>query len=335
MIKLNWNEKYRVFHLDEIKGQDIAVKMLKGQSSKIRNGKDGDCPHMLFAGKEGIGKTTALYAFLIDTFGKDYLNSCLLERNASDEARVEDLRGKVKNFAKGKSNFEYYEVNGEQKNVPFRIVFLDEVDYLPKSSQAILRRMMEDNATTCRFVLSCNYSSKIISPIKDRCVLIPFKPLRSHAIKEMLNVIVEGENISITKSALHMISLLSKGSARKAQNDLYSATLLDDNINDNIIYQVTNTQADDIIKELLMYIGKQNEDYNKFSKLIDDEIDELFWDLGMTYDQILEKLFTAISESKNINYKKEMLPKIGVALTNSTLSNNPCLSLKCFIKDLG
>ena len=116
-----------------------------------------------FCGPPGTGKTTAAMALTRDVFGPEFRNN-LLEMNASDERKLESIRTKVKQFAR----------TSPYGDAKFKIIFLDEADALTHDAQGALRRIMEQYAQTCRFILSCNYSSKIIEPIQSRCAVFRF-----------------------------------------------------------------------------------------------------------------------------------------------------------------
>ena len=143
-----WVEKHRPRCVDDIQGQPSVVSRLRAYA------KNGTFPHLMLAGPPGTGKTTAAMALTRDIYGEDFRNN-LLEMNASDERKLESIRTKVKNFAR----------TTPYGNAPFKIIFLDEADALTNDAQGALRRIMEQHAATCRFILSCNYSSKIIEPI--------------------------------------------------------------------------------------------------------------------------------------------------------------------------
>src|SRR3989338_887878 len=140
MTSTIWTEKYRPSTFDEIKGQKEIVLKIKAFVES------GNMPHLLFSGPAGVGKTTLALVIAKQLF-KDNWNQNVLELNASDERGIDVVRVKVKDFAR------------------------------TKAAQQALRRTMENYTKTCRFILSCNYSSKIIDPIQSRCAVFRFKPL--------------------------------------------------------------------------------------------------------------------------------------------------------------
>ena len=147
-MKELWVEKYRPKSLDEVVGQEEIVERLKAYA------KTGNLPHLLFAGPAGTGKTTCAIALARDMFGGDWRQN-YFELNSSDECGIDTVRTKVKEIARlvpfGGMNF--------------KIIFLDEADNLTADAQAALRRTMETYSKTSRFILSANYSSRLIEPI--------------------------------------------------------------------------------------------------------------------------------------------------------------------------
>ncbi|HIH19927.1 TPA: replication factor C small subunit, partial [Candidatus Micrarchaeota archaeon] len=198
-----WVEKYRPQKLSEITGQKHIVARLE-QFAKSKN-----LPNMLFAGRAGIGKTTAVLALARELYG-DNLGQSFLELNASDERGIDIVRGKIKDFAR----------TLPLADVDFKIILLDEADSLTQDAQQALRRTMEAYSKNCRFILSANYSSRIIEPIQSRCAVFRFKSLEDGDIKSIVHDIAKKEGISIDDKALEAIMYVSEGDARRAINCL-------------------------------------------------------------------------------------------------------------------
>ena len=219
-----WVERYRPKTVSEIKGQQAVVARL----SAYANNKS--FPHLLFAGPPGTGKTTAALALTRDVFGKEFRRN-ILEMNASDERKLESIRTKVKQFAR----------TAPSPGTSFKVIFLDEADALTPDAQGALRRIMEQNSETCRFILSCNYSSKIIEPIQSRCAVFRFRPLENEQILERISIVAKNENIMIEHEAAKAIDLFSLGDLRKAITSLQVAASLDSNVTRDLVYETTAT----------------------------------------------------------------------------------------------
>ena len=148
-MKELWVEKYRPKTVDGYVFRDEA------QRSQVKTWiKDKTIPHLLFSGNAGIGKTT-LAKLLFNELELNDLD--ILEINASRTNSVDDVRDKIVNFVQ-MSPF------GE-----FKVVLLDEADYLSPNAQAALRGVMEEYHTTARFILTCNYPNRIIPALHSRC----------------------------------------------------------------------------------------------------------------------------------------------------------------------
>ena len=148
-MKELWVEKYRPNTIDEYVFKDEAQK--RQVKSWI---KEGSIPHLLFSGSAGIGKTTLAKVLLHELGIEDY---DVLEINASRENSVDVIRDKITNFVQ------------MIPFGPFKVVLLDESDYLTLNAQAILRGLMETYSSTSRFILTCNYPNKIIPALHSRC----------------------------------------------------------------------------------------------------------------------------------------------------------------------
>jgi len=125
-------------------------------------------------------------------------------------------------------------------NVPFKIIYLDECDALTKEAQQALRRTMENYTQTCRFILSCNYSSKIIDPIQSRCAIFRFKPIPKEEIIKIIDRIAEKEKVSIDAKAKDALYIISKGDCRRVENILQSSFAITNKIDEKIIYEIAS-----------------------------------------------------------------------------------------------
>ena len=236
-----WSEKYRPLKLSEVINQKHVVERVKAFI------KDKNIPNMLFTGPAGTGKTTISLAIAHELYGKEWRPN-VLEKNASDERGIDVIRGAVKDFARTKSIGE----------VPYKIIILDESDALTQEAQQALRRTMENFTSVSRFILICNYRSKIIEPIQSRCVVFRFKSLTEDDIKKFIKRIVEEEKLKISEGAFAAIIYLSEGDLRKVANLLQASAALGEKITESIVYDVASQAKPDDVKEMLEMTLKGN-----------------------------------------------------------------------------
>lgn len=229
-----WTEKYRPHDFDEIKGQDEIVNRVEAFVKK-RN-----MPHLMFAGPAGVGKTTLSLVIAKKLFGERWHEN-FLELNASDERGIDVVRVKVKDFARTRAIGDF----------PFKIIYLDECDALTKDAQQALRRTMENYTQTCRFILSCNYSSKIIDPIQSRCSVFRFKPLQKEDIHKIIDKIAKHENLHIDAKAKEALYEISEGDCRKLENIMQSSAAIKDKITEDVIYSVASAAEPQEINDVL------------------------------------------------------------------------------------
>ncbi|MFH0875253.1 MAG: replication factor C small subunit [archaeon] len=229
-----WTEKYRPKHFSDVKGQDHVVKRVKAFVTQK------NMPHLLFAGPAGVGKSSLALVIAKQLF-KDSWRENFLELNASDERGIDVVRVKVKDFARTRA----------MGDVPYKIIFLDECDALTKEAQQALRRTMENYTKTCRFILSCNYSSKILDPIQSRCAVFKFKPLTKEHIFDIIEIIAKKENLTVTEAAKEALFDISGGDCRKLENILQSTAATSDEVNDKAIYSIASRALPKEVNEIL------------------------------------------------------------------------------------
>ncbi len=231
-----WTEKYRPKAFPELLGQDEIVKRVQNLTKSM------NLPHLMFAGPAGTGKSSLALIIVKDLFGTTWKEN-YLELNASDARGIDVVRQEVKNFARTKS----------LGQVPFKVIFLDEADALTREAQQALRRTMENFTATCRFILSCNYSSKIIDPIQSRRAIFRFKLLERKDIFKKLKEVAEKENLSISEPGLIALYESSEGDCRKAINLLQSTASISPNITEELVNTLSSSARPADIKIVLEY----------------------------------------------------------------------------------
>ena len=229
-----WIEKYRPSNLSEVVGQTAVTSRLKNYV------KERSMPHLLLAGPAGTGKTTSAIALAKELFGELWKHN-LHELNASDERGIDVVRGKIKEFARTAPL-------GEDG---FKIIFLDEADALTGAAQAALRRTMEKYSRTCRFVMSCNFSSKIIEPIQSRCAVFRFRPIKAEDVERYLKFVSGKEGLKVEKNGYESLTYLAQGDLRRAINSLQMAAAAKTDIDADVVYQAVAAARPEEVKEAL------------------------------------------------------------------------------------
>jgi len=230
-----WTEKYRPTTLKDVVGQPAIIERLQAYV------KTKTVPHLIFAGPAGTGKTTSALALAKELFGKDTWKQNFHELNASDERGIGIIRGKIKDFAR----------TAPLGDTNFKVIFLDEADSLTTDAQAALRRTIERYTNNCRFILSVNYSSKIIEPIQSRCAVFRFKPLKEDDIKSFMRKIATKEHLEITPDGLETLIFIAKGDMRKALNVLQVGATVNKKITADILFETSSTARPEDVKSMI------------------------------------------------------------------------------------
>jgi len=189
-----WAEKYRPISLEAYIGNETIKDKVKSMIEQ------NDVSHLLLYGGAGTGKTT-LAKIIAKSTDCDYLYI-----NASDENSVETVRNKIKEFA---SSISFK---------TFKLIILDESDFLTPSSQAALRNIMETYSKTTRFILTCNYAERIIEPIQSRCQSFHVTPPTKKDIAVRLATILKKEGVEFQKEDVATIVTSCYPDIRKCIN---------------------------------------------------------------------------------------------------------------------
>lgn len=239
MAKELWEIKYRPKTVDDYlfqdrKHSDLVKKFIE----------EGSIPHLLLNGHRGTGKTSLAMVL------KNELNiddSDFMVINASDENNVDTMRNKIKGF------ISTYAMSA------FKLVLLDEADYLSHSAQALLRNMMEEYADNARFILSCNKGNKIIPELKSRTFEMLFKRMDKDDMLEKLAIILKAEKVKANLDTLQEYVNIAHPDMRKA------VQLIQNNSSDGIL--TTPSEVDPTTEVNLTIVEKM--EANRYMEIRD------------------------------------------------------------------
>lgn len=322
-----WIEKYRPTKLVNI-FQNTELTTLLKNIIKTKN-----LPHLLLYGPPGSGKTTTAITITKELYKpqrkdfkttSDYIKTYkkifserILELNASDERGIRVVREKIKNFAS-------MAINNTYKNIPpYKIIILDEADAMTNDSQFALRRIIEKYSNITRFILLCNYITKIISPLASRCAKFRFQPITLEQTKFIINNILTKENIKYLPNddVYKELYYFTEGDLRKSITIIQRAYFNNTSkiISDSDVKEIIGDIDNIILKKINNLIfSNDNEDqfYIKLNKLINNLLTGGY--NIITYINFLIK-FTI--NNNILTEKQKALISIKIAETNSNLDN--------------
>ena len=256
-----WVERYRPNKLEDYVGNEHLKSKVEGYLES------GDVPHLLLYGKAGTGKTT-LAKLIVNSVECDYMII-----NASDENNADTVRNKVKNFASS-MGFK-----------PFKIIIMDEFDYMTPNAQAILRNLMETFSKHCRFILTCNYVEKVIDPIQSRCQSFQIVPPTKKDVAIQMSKILKSENIEFDVKDLVPIIDASYPDIRKVINTCQ--------LNSNkgkLKIDVQNLLENDYKLKVIDILKSNDDKRNKYMKLRQAIIDSKANDFSDLYTILYDKV---------------------------------------------
>jgi replication factor C small subunit len=202
-----WTEKYRPGSFADLAGNSAIVRALALAADT------NEFPHLILAGPSGCGKTSAVACLARAHLGAHYTCGCI-EVNASDHRRLEDARGTLKNFAQ------------QNRSLPpgkLKIIILEECDSMPAATQAALRRLMERNSATTRFVLTCNTPDQVQEGLQSRCAVYRFQPVDDLALEARLRKVLLAERCSYDDGGIKHLVRSCRGDLRVLISDAQSA----------------------------------------------------------------------------------------------------------------
>jgi len=307
-----WVEKYRPKKISEIVNQ----KDIKGSLSALLKNQE-EMPHLLFSGSAGVGKTTMALCISQEILGdkwKDYT----LELNASDERGINMVRERVKKFSR---------FAGLDTEIPFKIIILDEADEMTSDAQTALRRIIEDTAKFCRFILIANNISKIINPIQSRCAVFKFSQIDEKDITTHLKVLLKKEKGKADEKGLKEIAEYAGGDLRHAINLLQTAASTGDITQDTVKTAAGLTKTNDVEDVLKLAVsGKIQDSRNKMIELV-----KVY---GMSESDFLKYINQALFSGKydNLEELSQIIAKYDYRIL---VGSNPEIQLSAMLAELG
>jgi DNA polymerase III delta prime subunit len=258
-----WVESFRPDTLDGYIGNEHIIEKVK---IFIAN---GDVPHLLFYGPAGTGKTT-LAKIIANSVDAD-----VMYINASDENSVDVVRDKIKRYAS---------TVGFKR---WKIVILDEFDFMTPNGQAALRNLMETYSKTTRFILTCNYVEKIIDPIQSRCQVFSITPPNKTEVAKRLVQVLEQQGVEYDIKDIATVINAAYPDVRRAINSLQSHT-----VNGKLVLDKSSVVQANYMTEVLDVLTSKADVKTSFTKIRQIVADSKVRDFTPLYTFLFENVET-------------------------------------------
>jgi replication factor C small subunit len=256
-----WVESFRPDTLDGYIGNEHIIDKVK---IFIEN---GDVPHLLFYGPAGTGKTT-LSKIIANSVDAD-----IMYINASDENSVDAVRDKIKRYAS---------TVGFKR---WKIIILDEADYLTPNAQAALRNLMETYSKTTRFILTCNYVEKIIDPIQSRCQTFAITPPNKTDVAQRLVTVLTDNEVEFDVKDIAVIINSSYPDIRRAINSAQSHV-----VKNKLVLDKNSVAQANYMTEVLDILKNEKNKKQSFTKIRQKIADSKVRDFTALYRFLFDNL---------------------------------------------
>jgi len=234
----------------------------------------------------------------------------------SDARGIDVVRNKIKEFAR----------IAPIGDVPFKIIFLDEASEMTADAQQALRRIMEKYSDITRFILSCNYLSRLIDPIQSRCVIFKFSQLKDEDIRKKLEQIAKAEGLTLKEDGIKAILYVCEGDMRKAINILQAAAAIDNTVTAESVYKVVSIAKPEDVRQMLEHC------LSKSFEKAREKLHEIFLEYGVSAEDVIKQIYKEVLKL-NIDERKkvDIIDKLGEYDYRITIGAHPIIQLEAFL----